>query len=111
VTILLVDQVAGFALTLADRGYVIEGGQIVGARAASEIGADGAFERAYLGAQAGEHSLRPLIDGLDRLQRKDRLDSITPAADTARRSWLSTLTGHRDATAIARARLYLSLLS
>jgi ABC-type branched-subunit amino acid transport system ATPase component len=52
-TILLVDQMAGLALTLADRAYVIEGGQIVASGAASEIAADGALERAYLGAQAG----------------------------------------------------------
>jgi ABC-type branched-subunit amino acid transport system ATPase component len=52
-TILLVDQMAGLALTLADRAYVIEGGQIVASGAASDIAADGALERAYLGAQAG----------------------------------------------------------
>ena len=54
-TILLVDQMAGLALTLADRAYVIEGGQIVASGAAAEIAADGALERAYLGAgtQAG----------------------------------------------------------
>ena len=51
-TILLVDQMAGLALTLADRAYVIEGGQIVASGAAAEIAADGALERAYLGAGA-----------------------------------------------------------
>jgi ABC-type branched-subunit amino acid transport system ATPase component len=51
-TILLVDQMAGLALTLADRAYVIEGGQIVASGPASEIAADGALERAYLGAGA-----------------------------------------------------------
>ncbi len=51
-TILLVDQMAGLALTLADRAYVIEGGQIVASGAAVEIAADGALERAYLGAGA-----------------------------------------------------------
>jgi ABC-type branched-subunit amino acid transport system ATPase component len=49
-TILLVDQMAGLALTLADRAYVMENGRIVAAGAASEIAADGALERAYLGA-------------------------------------------------------------
>jgi ABC-type branched-subunit amino acid transport system ATPase component len=49
-TILLVDQMAGLALTLADRAYVMESGRIVAAGAASEIAADGALERAYLGA-------------------------------------------------------------
>jgi ABC-type branched-subunit amino acid transport system ATPase component len=51
-TILLVDQMAGLALTLADRAYVIEGGQIVASGRAAEIAAEGALERAYLGAGA-----------------------------------------------------------
>ena len=51
-TILLVDQMAGLALTLADRAYVIEGGQIVASGTASEIAAEGALERAYLGGGA-----------------------------------------------------------
>ncbi|HUQ75150.1 MAG TPA: branched-chain amino acid ABC transporter ATP-binding protein/permease, partial [Burkholderiales bacterium] len=48
VTILLVDQMAGLALALADRAYVIEGGRIVASGAASEIAATGALEKAYL---------------------------------------------------------------
>ena len=51
VTILLVDQMAGLALSLADRGYVIEGGRISASGSAAEIAADGALEKAYLGAQ------------------------------------------------------------
>ncbi|HSD53945.1 MAG TPA: ATP-binding cassette domain-containing protein [Burkholderiales bacterium] len=49
-TILLVDQMAGLALALSDRAYVMESGRIVAAGAAAEIAADGALERAYLGA-------------------------------------------------------------
>jgi len=49
-TILLVDQMAGLALALADRAYVIEAGRIVATGAAAEIAADGALEKAYLGA-------------------------------------------------------------
>jgi ABC-type branched-subunit amino acid transport system ATPase component len=47
-TILLVDQMAGLALALADRAYVIDGGRIVASGAASEIAATGALEKAYL---------------------------------------------------------------
>jgi ABC-type branched-subunit amino acid transport system ATPase component/ABC-type branched-subunit amino acid transport system permease subunit len=47
-TILLVDQMTGLALALADRAYVIEGGRIVAAGTAAEIAADGALEKAYL---------------------------------------------------------------
>ena len=47
-TILLVDQMAGLALALADRAYVIEGGRIVASGSAAEIAADGALEKAYL---------------------------------------------------------------
>ena len=49
VTILLVDQMAGLALSLADRAYVIEGGRITASGSAAEIAADGALEKAYLG--------------------------------------------------------------
>jgi ABC-type branched-subunit amino acid transport system ATPase component len=48
-TILLVDQMAGLALALADRAYVIEGGAIVASGSAAEITAAGALEKAYLG--------------------------------------------------------------
>jgi ABC-type branched-subunit amino acid transport system ATPase component len=48
-TILLVDQMAGLALALADRAYVIESGAIVASGSASEIAAAGALEKAYLG--------------------------------------------------------------
>ena len=51
VTVLLVDQMAGLALSLADRGYVIEGGRISASGSAAQIAADGALEKAYLGAQ------------------------------------------------------------
>ena len=50
VTILLVDQMAGLALALADRAYVIEGGRVAARGSAADIAADGALEKAYLGA-------------------------------------------------------------
>jgi branched-chain amino acid transport system ATP-binding protein len=52
VTLLLVDQMAGPALALADRAYVIETGSIVRTGAAAEIAADDALREAYLGGQA-----------------------------------------------------------
>jgi ABC-type branched-subunit amino acid transport system ATPase component/ABC-type branched-subunit amino acid transport system permease subunit len=51
VTILLVDQMAGLALALADRAYVIEGGHIVASGTAAEIERNDALERAYLGGE------------------------------------------------------------
>ncbi|MBX9870579.1 MAG: ABC transporter ATP-binding protein, partial [Burkholderiaceae bacterium] len=51
-TLLLVDQMAGLALALADRAYVIEGGRIVAQGTAAQIAADGALAQAYLGKQA-----------------------------------------------------------
>jgi len=51
VTLLLVDQMAGLALSLADRAYVIEAGRISASGSAADIAADGKLERAYLGAQ------------------------------------------------------------
>ncbi len=52
-TLLLVDQMAGLALALADRAYVIEEGRIVAQGTATDIAADDALAQAYLGEQAG----------------------------------------------------------
>lgn len=49
VTILLVDQMAALALTIADRGYVLEAGRVVRAGSAQELAGDPALEAAYLG--------------------------------------------------------------
>ena len=49
VTILLVDQMAALALTVADRGYVLESGRIVRSAVASELSQDPELEAAYLG--------------------------------------------------------------
>jgi len=48
-TILLVDQMAALALSVADRGYVIESGRVVHEGSAEEIRNEPALERAYLG--------------------------------------------------------------
>ena len=48
-TILLVDQMAALALSVADRGYVIESGEVVHHGSAAEIRSESALERAYLG--------------------------------------------------------------
>ena len=48
-TILLVDQMAGLALAVADRGYILESGKIVHEGPANDIREDPALERAYLG--------------------------------------------------------------
>ena len=49
ITILLVDQMAALALSVADRGYVIESGRMVHEGTAKEILSAPALERAYLG--------------------------------------------------------------
>jgi len=49
VTILLVDQMAALALTLADRGYVLESGRVVRADRASVLAGASEVEAAYLG--------------------------------------------------------------
>ncbi|HWV54203.1 branched-chain amino acid ABC transporter ATP-binding protein/permease [Pseudorhodoplanes sp.] len=49
VTILLVDQMAALALTVADRGYVLESGRVVHADNAASLASDPALEAAYLG--------------------------------------------------------------
>jgi branched-chain amino acid transport system ATP-binding protein/branched-chain amino acid transport system permease protein len=49
VTILLVDQMAALALTIADRGYILESGRVVRAGDASALAQDSELEAAYLG--------------------------------------------------------------
>jgi branched-chain amino acid transport system ATP-binding protein len=49
VTILLVDQMAALALTVADRGYLLESGRIVRADTAAALASDPDLEAAYLG--------------------------------------------------------------
>jgi len=48
-TILLVDQMAALALTVADRGYVLDSGRIVHEGVAEALADDPALEAAYLG--------------------------------------------------------------
>jgi branched-chain amino acid transport system ATP-binding protein len=55
VTILLVDQMAALALTIADRGYVLESGRIVRDDSAAALADDPALEAAYLGRAAALH--------------------------------------------------------
>ena len=52
VTILLVDQMATLALTVADRGYVLESGHVVRADSAAALTRDPSLEAAYLGGDA-----------------------------------------------------------
>jgi ABC-type branched-subunit amino acid transport system ATPase component len=55
VTILLVDQMAALALTVADRGYVLDSGRIVRSASAAELSDDPELEAAYLGRfEAGQ---------------------------------------------------------
>ncbi|MEW6255362.1 MAG: branched-chain amino acid ABC transporter ATP-binding protein/permease [Pseudomonadota bacterium] len=51
VTLLLVDQMAALALTVADRAYVLESGRVVKAGTARDLSGDAALEAAYLGAR------------------------------------------------------------
>ena len=48
VTILLVDQTAAMALSVADRAYVLQSGAIAHSGSASELSADPALAQAYL---------------------------------------------------------------
>ena len=50
-TLLLVDQMARLALSVADRGYVLQGGRIVQAGSAHQLAGDAALEKAYLGTR------------------------------------------------------------
>ena len=61
--VLVVEQNAKLSLAIADRGYLIENGHIVGANDASSLAADPAVQAAYLGGKpgrAGAPASRPL---------------------------------------------------
>ncbi len=49
VTLLLVDQMAGMALALADRAYILEGGRITGSGSAAQLAQNSSLREAYLG--------------------------------------------------------------
>jgi len=49
ITILLVDQMAALALSLADRAYVLEEGRVVASGPADALARDPALVQAYLG--------------------------------------------------------------
>ncbi|MBN8967676.1 MAG: ATP-binding cassette domain-containing protein [Rhizobiales bacterium] len=53
-TLMVVDQMAGQALALADRAYLLETGSIVKSGAANIIAEDPSLEAAYLGGEASE---------------------------------------------------------
>jgi branched-chain amino acid transport system ATP-binding protein len=48
-TLMLVDQMAGLALALSDRAYVMENGRIVAQGSSAEIAADASLAKSYLG--------------------------------------------------------------
>lgn len=53
-TIVLVDQMASLALSLADRAYVLEGGRVAASGTAAEIAADDVLAKAYLAGETRE---------------------------------------------------------
>ena len=57
--VLVVEQNAKLSLAIADRGYLIENGQIVGANDAAALAADSAVQAAYLGGKPGRAGTRP----------------------------------------------------
>jgi len=57
--VLVVEQNAKLSLAIADRGYLIENGHIVGANDAAALAADPAVQAAYLGGKPGRASTRP----------------------------------------------------
>ncbi|ODU56151.1 MAG: ABC transporter ATP-binding protein [Comamonadaceae bacterium SCN 68-20] len=57
ITVLLVEQNAHAALPLADRGYVLESGRLVGSGTGRELLRDPAVQEAYLGIEAEARSV------------------------------------------------------
>lgn len=59
VGILLVEQNARQALAIADRGYLLENGRVVGEGLATELAQDAAVQEAYLGGAAADSGAAP----------------------------------------------------
>lgn len=57
--VLVVEQNAKLSLAIADRGYLIENGHIVGANDAASLAADPAVQAAYLGGKPSAGPVRP----------------------------------------------------
>ena len=84
VGILLVEQNARQSLRIADRGYLIETGRIVGHGEATYLAADPAVQEAYLGAAAAPILLGALAGGIEGGASKGvavRATSIATAAN------------------------------
>jgi branched-chain amino acid transport system ATP-binding protein len=69
--VLVVEQNAKLSLSIADRGYLIENGQLVGENDAASLASDPAVQAAYLGGGGKAASPRPLAA---------KLKPIAPAA-------------------------------
>ncbi len=55
-TILLVDQMAQLALSVADRAYVLQSGSFTNSGTAREVTLDPALTKAYLGSHGPAHA-------------------------------------------------------
>jgi branched-chain amino acid transport system ATP-binding protein len=56
--VLLVEQNAVQALRIADRAYVLDGGQIISSGSATEFLAEGRLAQAYLGMDVTPHQVK-----------------------------------------------------
>jgi len=103
--VLVVEQNAKLSLAIADRGYLIENGHIVGANDAATLAADPAVQAAYLGGgvkaapRSGTASVRPVIPsgkGAD-------LTYVKPAGLSAPSATTSSLIGENLDGLLGRA--------
>jgi acyl-CoA reductase-like NAD-dependent aldehyde dehydrogenase/ABC-type branched-subunit amino acid transport system ATPase component len=117
--VLLVEQNAKRSLAVADRGYLMENGRIVGSGSATALRDDPAVQRAYLGAADIAHASAPgnegsamfevklLIGGKDRAaeggRTTDRQDPLTGAV--ASRAAAASVTDAKAAADAAAAAL------
>lgn len=62
VGILLVEQNARQALSIADRGYLLENGRVVGEGSAASLARDAAVQKAYLGGAAADSGAAPAAE-------------------------------------------------
>lgn len=104
--VLLVEQNAKQSLAIADRGYLLENGEITGEDRADALLSDPAVQAAYLGGAAGDARpapARPDVKAADTGEADSPRTFVTPRDRSAGRKSSDRLAGEAIQSLVARA--------
>jgi len=110
--VLLVEQNAKQSLAIADRGYLLENGEIIGENSASALLLDASVQAAYLGGAAASN--KPGIkvasniataehDGIGGQSAQSTLSFVSPGSKTTHAKTSDSLAGETIASLVSRA--------